>query len=163
MKYSAWFAGAIVVLGTVVLLSQPSCADYYKREGGQAFHVRQDCPALQGYKVVSIVSKNGLMPCRVCDAKEFDARQNPKLSFSRMDPSAKPPKTIQEMSGTAYEYEESAKKPAVSRSVKYPPNWEDNNKLHGDRSGVFYVENGQKVYINGQPHNAGGTGVVWHP
>ncbi len=41
--------GAALVLGAALLLPQTGdAAEFYKREGGQAFHVRRDCPALDG-------------------------------------------------------------------------------------------------------------------
>ncbi|MDO5297078.1 MAG: hypothetical protein Q4F00_10710 [bacterium] len=161
---SSWPLGLIMILGTVLFLPQPGMADLYKREGGRAYHINQNCPTLQGYKVTVVASKEGLIPCRVCDAQEFNKLQNAQTNVGKMNTSAAPPKTLQEMSGTAYEQPEQKEVPAQNAKVKYPPNWENtNNRLQSDGKGNFYVNNGQKVYINNRAHNAGGTSAVGSP
>ena len=162
MKYS-WTLGAALVLGVALLLPQTgSAADYYKREGGQAFHVRRNCPALEGYKVETIHNTHGLRPCLTCDAEDARRQQAEMEAAARANANkskdSQPPKTLQEMSGTAYE-KETPNKPEQNAQVKYPPNWEDsNNRLHADPNGAFVVDNGQKVYVNNGTHNAGTPG-----
>lgn len=149
MKCS-WTLGIALVLSSALFIPQTVSADeLYKREGGQAFHVRRDCPALNGYPVQKIASAEGLVPCRVCDAQAFSRLQAEQASAAgKKSKDVKPPKTLQEMSGTAYEEDNSSAKPAQNAQVKYPPNWEDsNNRLHVDGQGTFYVNNGQKVYV----------------
>ena len=159
MRFS-WTLGAALVLGTVLLVPQiGSAEELYKREGGQAFHVRRDCPALNGYTVQEITGTEGLMSCRVCDAQVFSQRQAEKAAADKKQ-SKKPEhvKSLQELSGTAYEKDNSSEQQPQNAQVVYPPDyWDENNKLHADPNGAFVVNNGQKVYVNGQQHNAGGA------
>ena len=162
MKLS-WTLGTALLLGSVLLFPQTADAEeLYKREGGQAFHVRRDCPALSGYNVEKITSIEGLAPCRVCDAQAFSQRQAQKAAADKKQSSnTAHVKSLQEMSGTAYEKDNSSEKQPQNAQVVYPPDyWDENNKLHADPNGAFIVNNGQKVYVNGQQHNAGGAGVT---